>query len=505
MIACKKLNKTPHSLRQYLLASALVVLSVSSSHGATTAKPTPLELQPYRVLISVAFAQQPTISPMFRQQQLRAISDWCERSVGEMWQVQIEENNWLTPSTTEGLNRLAPDAIQTRYIDQPYDKVFLVVVDHDRIAFQLSSRVWELMNRHVGNLLTKQTRDRRAVSDQIHAMLSQLFRPEFLIEEANENNVQLKLRAGAFPAIDPAFQQVRVGEILVPYFRYYDKKKIVRRILGVPTTFLSVESVSGHHVKCRIVSGLRSPLGARRRRRVDLVAIKQKPDYSETEIQFIPFTRPTKPIVGATVKVVYKRLAKESETAEPLVKVTDRGGTIRVATHAEHPLVWLYVFGGKTLLARTPFFPGAQPAEVIRMPDDELRLAVENEIAILKGRLIDNVAQRAALLSRSKLYAQMNQWDKIEGEFAKLSKLPGLDEFERDLSSIRLPAVREAELRGDRVSALKIREMSRSASQIIQRYLDKDKVRLIRDEIEELRKMDKEDSADTKLQVVEPK
>ncbi len=488
-----------------MLVLALVVLTVSSSRGATTAKPVPLELQPYRVLISVAFAQQPTISPMFRQQQLRAIADWCERSVGEMWQVQIEENKWLTPLTTQGLNRLTADEIQTRYIEQPYDKVFLVVVDHDSIAFHLSSRVWELMNRHVGNLVTKQTRDRRAVSDQIHGLLGQLFRPELLIEEVAENNVQLTLRAGAFPAIDPAFEQIRVGEILVPYFRYYDKDKVVRRILGVPTTFLSVESVTAHHVSCRIVSGLRSPLGARRRRRVDMVAIKQKPDHSETEIQFIPFTQPTKPIVGATVKVAYKRFAKEEESAEPLVRVTDRSGTIRVATNPEHPLVWLYVFGGKTLLARTPFFPGAKPAEVIRMPDDELRLTVENEIAILKGRLIDNVAQRAALLSRSKLYAEMKEWNKIEGEFAKLSKLPGLDEFERDLSAIRLPAVREAEQRGDRVSALKIREMCQSASQIVQRYLDKDKVRLIRDEIEELRKMDKEDSADTKLQVVEPK
>ena len=102
--------------------------------AATPAKPVappppiPLELQPYRVRISVAFNDEPSLSPHFRQVLLAELATWVDRTYAEMWQVTFEDNQWLAPTSIDGLSRLTGPQVETQLGDKELDKAFIVCV-----------------------------------------------------------------------------------------------------------------------------------------------------------------------------------------------------------------------------------------------------------------------------------------------------------------------------------------------------------------------------------------
>ena len=88
--------------------------------------PTPLELQPYRVRISVAFDEHPSLTARVRQEVLSELASWVDRTFGEMWIASIEENRWLAPENEEGLSRLKWASLETQLADKELDKAFVL-------------------------------------------------------------------------------------------------------------------------------------------------------------------------------------------------------------------------------------------------------------------------------------------------------------------------------------------------------------------------------------------
>jgi hypothetical protein len=149
--------------------------------------------------------------------------------------------------------------------------------------------------------------------------------------------------------------------------------------------------------------------------------------------------------------------------------------------------VWLNVRSGQALLARVPFVPGVRDEEVLELGDDTLRLDTEASIALLQAELVDTVARRAVLMSLSRSRANAGKWDEVTELLKELNEMRKAPSFERELNGIRIPAIKAARAARDRTSELRIEKLCAETSELVRNYLDEDKIREMKEEIEEIR------------------
>jgi len=465
----------------------------SSPSSPVPATPVSVERKPYQVKILFAFSADAALPARFRRQLLDRIAASIDRIYGSMWTLDVVENNELAPANAIGLSRLPADMSSNGFTSNDYDKVFFLALEARGARYFVYGREWDLATHRLGALQSSDTYQRRAIAQTAAELVERLFRPLLTIENVGLESAGLRLHAGAFPARDPQAVQLRPGDLIVPFFRYLDRQQRLQRIQLLPWTYLSVDHVERGYVTCAIISGLRAPLGTKRMRRVEMMGLKLRPRDEATQLQLLQRGSTSPPLSGSRVDVVAKTFRKEQAQGQPLSLLADRRGTVRVPFNAQQPLVWLYVKSGAATLARVPFVPGVRHAETIELPGDSVRLAVEGEIEMLKSRLVDTVAQRALLLGRARAQARNSQWEEVDRQTAALDRLPGVDQFESELNAVRVPAVDAARQQNDRVGELRIEKLCRNASQLIGRFLDEDKVRAVKEEIDELRKLDKQE------------
>jgi hypothetical protein len=116
-----------------------------------------------------------------------------------------------------------------------------------------------------------------------------------------------------------------------------------------------------------------------------------------------------------------------------------------------------------------------------------MRLAVESEIRLLNGRVVDAVARRMSHVIRASAHAQAKKWKEVDAELAAFRELPGLAEFERQLNAIRIPALEAADKAKNRMARRAIEKLCNDASAIINRHLAPKALQQRIDDIEALR------------------
>lgn len=454
----------------------------------------PIERRPYRVDVRIAFQSDPELTEGYRQGVLGDMAEGIRRTVGRMWTAELEEDRRLLPAAADRLERMSSETVRRTFHEEGTDKVYLLLVRKRGQQYVVSGREWDAALRELGLPQSESTWERRAVGEAAVRLLVRLFRPVLVVDRVDRKEVRLRLRAGVFPARDPQAAQLRKGDFLQPFFRYRNDEGRVERIDIRPWSYLMVESLETGRVTCRLLSGFRSPLGTGHAYRMDRMAIRVRPVLDSTEVRLFPYDQPGRPLAGHLVRIVPKTLPEQEAQAEPLDRIADRDGRVRVPVLPDRSLVWLYVRSGNTTLVRAPFVPGVRRTVDFEVPDDSLRLAVEGEIDLLKGKLIDVVAQRTTLMARIRMAADGNEWDRVDELLAELEALPGPEMFESRLVSIRVPAVEKAQERGDRLAVLKIRRLCSDASELVQRYLDPEKLQEFRREIREQRRLAQETS-----------
>ena len=441
--------------------------------------PVPPYLKPYKINISVAFGLQPSLNQKFQKQFSHSVRETVRRTIGQAWNLDIESSTLIAGSHLDAIHQLDADQFKTLFGQSEYDKVFAITVSHTGSAYDIQCREWDRLTQDLGPTRSKHNVHRKLVPQQTVKLIQSLFRPVLHITFLEENLAELALVAGDYPISDPQSQQIRVGDLLVPYFRYLEKDRSVNRIQRLPWTYLNVEDVNRGYVTCRYVSALRRALGSRRRRRVELVALRIQRPYQSTTVEVVRRQTPPRPLAGHSVKLVRKLYARDEAVGEPQELLTDRFGRIEVPVSSEVPLVWLYVYSGTALMARVPLAPGVEEHEELQLSDDSLRLATEGEIELLKSRLIDTVARRMTLLVQAKRHATAGEKEAAELVFAKFEQLPGIRDFERDLAAIQVPAVRSAQEMRMRSAEMKIKKICNDAKKLIDRYLDAEKIQPI--------------------------
>ena len=456
-------------------------------------EPEPIELQPYRVRVSVGFGDATGCTPAFRSQVLAGIHRVINRTFGRMWVVDSVESPWIHPPTATGLGRMTPEAMLERFQPTGQDKVFGVTIGSSGAAFVVAAREWDAKSRTLSDVAADRTPRQDTIGEVAVRLLRRLFRPHLELFRSDFRDLEFRVQAGEFPAADPAAEQVRKGDVLIPYFRYREKRDRtrIRRVQMMPLTYIVVERVDRGRVLGTILTGVNSPFGGRARR-IDQWAFRQRPRTRHSKVRLVLQTNPDKPLLCHRVEVVAKLRIREQAQEEPLKLLSDRYGMVKLEVRPDFPTVWLYVYSGKALLARVPYAPGLRDVETVELPDDSIRLGVEGEIELMKGRLIDTVARRAVHMSAAKKFSKANQWDKALAELETMLKLPGLDEFKTQLTTIRVPALEAAKrfrVRSDTLSTVE-RRVTKHCDEIdsvLVRFFNPEREQKLRQEVEEIR------------------
>ncbi len=405
-----------------------------------------------------------------------------------------EQALWLSPAGAEGLRRLTADTLPDGV--KSSDRVAVVAWDRLGSKTVATIRTWDALSRRLGPTISAETFDPRSAGALAADLVLRQFQPGLSIDAVADNAVTLTLQAGEYPTGDPDRPQVRPGDLLQPIFRYLDRGQAVRRIDIVPFTYLVVESVDGPKVGARLITALRAPLGTNRRRGVELWAIGIRPELPGSVLRLTPRGAPDRPLAGCRVLASHNApgAAKpegDDAPAEPPPRrlMTDRSGRLTIPCDAE-PLVWLAVLSGDLVLARVPFVPGLDANVSLELPDDSIRLLAERDIDLLKGRLVEAVARRAILVGRIRSQAKLGEWASVDKLLVELDTHPGIPEFERQLMTIRVPAVEAARSRKDRLTETRVTQLASETQALIRRYLDADRTAQLREELRELRQLD---------------
>ncbi|MBC7821584.1 MAG: hypothetical protein IAG10_32260, partial [Planctomycetaceae bacterium] len=268
--------------------------------------PIPIELQPYRVRVSVAFDEHPSLTARVRQEVLNDLAIWIDRTYGEMWDTSIEENRWLAPENDEGLSRLTWPQVETQLANKELDKAFVLCVSGHGGLLRLCGREWDRMTQQLSVRRERIVGDRRALTNELGVVIRDLFRPLVLIESVEAGIGHVRVRAGDYPAADPSAEQLAKGNFFQPVLRFFNKDREVTQVQMIPWSFLLVESSDRAKGECSIHTGLRLPLG-KNSKRVESWAIGVRPSFDETLVRLTPHNNPTKPLIGYQVNI-YERV-----------------------------------------------------------------------------------------------------------------------------------------------------------------------------------------------------
>lgn len=460
----------------------------ATAPAAAPAVPTvPFELQPYRVRISVAFGQTPLLDAAFRRAVLQEVTECADRYLGRMWQLDIDEGEWLPSATARSIERLSPADFRGAQSPAAHDKFFAISVEGEGAGYLLSGREWDNSVEEMGAVGVRRVVQRREIAEGICGLALELFRPLALMDPPEEGKVSLHVRSVEFSPPDPQQSQLRIGQLWEPLYRFRNRENATERVQQIPWSYLRTVTApaAGERgpVVATVISGLRTALSSRRRPRVDAFALAVRPQLPKTRLQLLSQDRTHKPMVAMEVD-----LFADAESA-PVKRFSDRLGAINIAADPAHPQIWIRVVSGPNVLARLPYVPGLRPAESINLPDSSLLLDVDSRLSVLQANLMDAVAQRAILLARIRKRAQENDWAQVDTLWETLKKRPTARTFLNELAAIRVPAVDAAKEQKDRTTAARIEQSCKDTAQLIERYLDEEKVTTLNEEIVELKRL----------------
>lgn len=479
-----------------------------------------ISLKPYRTRIEIACDPETKLNEFERQRLQHQLHQIIERSVGEKWLLNqpgipqaeattgIFENRWLPLCTAAGLSRLQPEKILARYPDQPFEKLFLIVIEPAGIGYRISGREFDYYSQRLSPLSDKITYEKLFLAETTFDLLRNLFSSVVSIETVDGEQVTVSEQASQFLTPDPGVATLEINTFFLPFFRYLNRDREVKNIQMIPWTYLEIEKVDRKHATCSVTSGLRGILGGSRRR-VETLALHVQPRHQVTELSLIPRGTSTQTYAGMKVQtsplnpqeVRQLQIAakKESEeTKKPLKEpdyvtgefLTNRSGTIEIDADPQQPLIWLYIRSGKALVANVPYLPGIDSQISIQIPDDRIRLGVEGELAVLNGELIEAVAELSMKFSRIRRWAKREEWDKVDAGIRGLeSELSPRKIFQDKLNVIRVSSVEAAQAQNNRTAQARIASLCKETGNRIDRFLSPTGIIDLKTEIQDLKQL----------------
>lgn len=499
---------------------ALVVAPLLGNRamGASDAAPLGrLDYAPYCVAVTVSFAADPTVTPTFRRHVVSLLTSRIVQVFGAAWSLlpanSVREDDRLAPANEVGLERLTFSTAGEFVQGIPCEKAYFLTVELCGQTWQIAGREWDQTLQTLGPVSREATFDHRGIADCAVKLLQRIFTPLLTVDDADRNSqlATLTIRAGSIPFGDPHFVPLKKGSLLRPVFRFLTAKRELRQIVPLDWTYLVIEGLQPGRAKCSIATSYRAPLAANMRRRVEVIAVLLRPEVPETRLRLVTGRNVPRPVGGILVSMrpvdlddpASTKSAPDKQSADkhsqakpsadknvsakeapaPPMLMSDRRGVVAISTDPLHPLQMLIVHSGTALLARRPFVPGIDAEVTLELPDDGLRLNTEREIDLLRGQLIETVAQRAAFIGRTRAAFKKNDDLTVRKLFDHLQKLPNADAYANELNKIRVLALEENLPRKDRIAERRINDLCQRTQQLIMQYLPDDRLQTLKEEL----------------------
>ena len=182
------------------------------------------DLAPYRVMVRVTFAVDPSVTPAFRQAVTASLTVRIGQTFGEAWtllpadRAAVVEDDELTPADETGLARLTSAAVAEMTGAAPCDKAYLLVVRSQGPKWIVAGREWDHTLESLGPILTSATFDRRAIADAAIQVIERLYSPLLIVNDAdrNSNSVHLTVAPDRFPWAIRAQRRLKRGRSSSP-------------------------------------------------------------------------------------------------------------------------------------------------------------------------------------------------------------------------------------------------------------------------------------------------
>lgn len=468
-----------------LLWTAVFVCATAASVEAQTV----WELTPYRIQVIMATGPAPELTPRLQADLSTDLATRVDSMIGAAWGLDIKV---LVPrASVSKVEEFLDGTRNVSVIDEPaslrrmlifdmqavtiesledesiesesLDKVILLAVLSDELGRCVIARELDVRTRTWNTPVKVPVWQLSKLGHATFQAVRQAFGPlaQIAVVDTETKLVTMRLRAGGFPMRDENFQTVSEGDLFRPLIRHSDRVGKLRGINAIPWTFLTVEEVLPAGFRCKVHSGFRSPLSARRRGRYEQLAVGVISPKSPTKLTLQSRIEPKQALAGYDV---YAQ-SPGSEAAE-LVGRTNRQGNLMIHP-GDHPLQVLLVRHGGELLARLPVVPGLESELSAEIANDDQRLEAEGFIKGLQEELVDLVTRREVLLARGRNQIKAGKLDEAGELVLELQSLKSRSDF-----SLYLTQEKKKVFSSDRLVQAKIDSMFKKTQSLLQDYLD---------------------------------
>ncbi len=450
--------------RCWVVLSLTAVLCCAS--WQTTLGQSLWELTPYRVHLQVTVDPVLNAGGRFQQRLARRLVDRCDAVIGATWNVELLKSddaarrrvaNWLDVPAHVPLTESIPEGA-----DEQFDKLFIIQLNKDPFGYRIACREFDARTRTWSSTINTVARQpTRLVETTFEAMLS-TFAPLAKIEEAEKKTATLRLRGAALPRPDGSWSLLQPGDLLRPLMRFNQRDGAPRKILPIEWTYLVVESIDASIAQCHIHSGLRNPLSARTRGRIERLALLVRPPSGATNLQLVTRGDRGSPLEG--YEVFAHPLDSKKTTS---LGQSDASGYVTVPA-SDRPLRILLVKHGGDFLARLPLVPGLSATVVAEIPNDDERLQVVGIITGMQENLVDLVVRREMLMLQLRAAIETQDFERADHV---VSRLHGV-RLDEDQFRIHLRQRKQAIVSSNPSVQRRIDKMFGDTSKLMASYFD---------------------------------
>ncbi len=475
-----------------LLAQLIANLSLAiGKEPSESTNVLPWERRPYDVRLLVGFDAK----SFDRSDAGRLLGDVdlaARRYVGDVWSLKANIVDGISPVSITGLRRLDRTFLVNQFPGQSADLWFVVAVESRPIGFRVSVRSWQPEVELESSVVSADTIDRREIPITILRLCRDLARPIGVIEQVNDRSVRIRLRAGELVSPDASFVQLSKGDLLLPMLAFRDKNQRTEKLQTIPWTFVSVDDVDASTITATIQSGLKMALGGKKRGRIDTLVVAARPQLMSTQIQLKTQAKPHMPLVAHRIEVRTEAVIPRATDTNPPIDpsstllselLTDRRGLTNVSVVPDRRMVWLFAYSGQNLLARVPFVPGMEAKTELEVFDDATRLAIEADLQMLQGEIIDAVALRNTAMATIRAAAKKDDWNTVNQKLDLLKRHRDVTAMTDRLAAIRVVGTVAAKSRKDKTGEVRIHRMCDEAMALVKTHLGEDKISVLIDEM----------------------
>jgi hypothetical protein len=406
-----------------LLAIGLAACASSALRAADRARPPAWELWPYRVHVVVAVERGGGMPPSLEDKLMPWLKAKAEAAVGGMWKLEV------LPAPVALRQKLLTefDSLPAENIHgdpKSVDKLIFTAVRRTEWGWQVRAREYDVVTGLWNSTISRDVRQADLIRHETFQAIMAAFAPLARIEQADGDNVTLRLRASALAPGGRVL--LSGGTAFRPVLLESDASgAITGKATLVDWTYLTSAESSGTLIKCRMqtaLSGAVIPAYHPQRQRW---AIAVAPSSAATRLRLVTRGGDAAPIEGCQV------VALELSTAggvpkEVVIGHSDRRGEVEIPAVAQAVRLIEVRHGGE-VLARVPIAVGLGSAVTLPLQFDPKRLALESAISQLADDLVDLTARREVLSARIRAAEQGGKADDASALRQQLREIGGAD------------------------------------------------------------------------------